>query len=97
AFNNYLVNPVARAVGAQEARPYRQEAAALADSLGLPKAQTAGDRIWGDVGEAVAGTGLTMGIGGGINMLANMGRQSAAPVANRLANFLTAQPGLQTA
>lgn len=97
AFNNYLVNPVARAVGAQEARPYRQEAVALADSLGLPKAQTAGDRIWGDVGEAVAGTGLTMGIGGGINMLANMGRQSAAPVANRLANFLTAQPGLQTA
>lgn len=109
AFNNYVVNPVARAVGAQEARPYREEAAALADSLGLPKAQTAGDRVLGDVGEAVAGTGLTLGIGGGINALAAMAPRAAqagvapalrstAPVAqNRLANFLTAQPGLQTA
>lgn len=109
AFNNYVVNPIARAVGAQEARPYREEAAAFADSLGLPKAQTAGDRVLGDVGEAVAGTGLTLGIGGGMNALAAMGPRAAqagvapalrstAPVAqNRLANFLTAQPGLQTA
>ncbi len=103
AFNNYIVNPVARAVGAQEARPYREEAGALADSLGLPKAQTAGDRVLGDVGEALTGTGLTLGAGAGLNALANMGRGAAirtagyvAPVENRLANFLTAQPGLQT-
>lgn len=109
AFNNYVVNPVARAVGMQEARPYREEAAALADRLNLPKAQTAGDRVLGDVGEALAGTGFTLGTGGGLNALAATAPRaahagvapalrSAAPVAqNRLANFLTAQPGLQTA
>ncbi len=103
AFNNYIVNPVARAVGMQEARPYREEAMALADRLGLPKAQTSGDRVLGDVGEALTGTGLTLGIGGGINALANLGRSAAirtpgyvAPVENKLAGFLTAQPGLQT-
>lgn len=100
--------PIVRFVQ-DRARPYREEAAALADSLGLPKAQTAGDRVLGDVGEAVAGTGLTLGIGSGINALAAMvpraaqagvapALRSTAPVAqNRLANFLTAQPGLQTA
>lgn len=109
AFNNYVVNPIARAVGMQEARPYREEAAALADRLNLPKAQTTEDRVLGDVGEALAGTGFTLGTGGGINALAATAPRaaqagvapalrSAAPVAqNRLAHFLTTQPGLQTA
>lgn len=95
AFNNYVVNPVARAVGMQEARPYREEAESLADSLGLPKAETAGDRVLGDVGEALTGTGLTLGIGGGINALANVGRAGGAPATNQLAQFLTTQPGMQ--
>ncbi|HDS1140081.1 TPA: hypothetical protein QDZ75_004157 [Stenotrophomonas maltophilia] len=97
AFNNYIVNPVARAVGMQEARPYREEAMALADRLGLPQAQTSGDRVLGDVGEALTGTGLTLGIGGGINALANMGRGAAAPATNQFAQFLTAQPVMQAA
>lgn len=97
AFNNYIVNPVARAVGMQEARPYREEAMALADRLGLPQAQTSGDRVLGDVGEALTGTGLTLGIGGGINALANLGRGAATPATNQLAQFLTAQPAMQAA
>lgn len=97
AFNNYVANPIARTLGMQEARPYREEAAALADSLGLPQAQTSGDRVLGDVGEALTGTGLTLGIGGGINALANAGRGAAAPASNQLANFLTAQPAMQAA
>lgn len=97
AFNNYIVNPVARAVGMQEARPYREEAMALADRLGLPQAQTSGDRVLGDVGEALTGTGLTLGIGGGINALANAGRGAAVPATNQLANVLTAQPAMQAA
>ena len=97
AFNNYIVNPIARAVGVQEARPYREEAAALADSLGLPQAQTAGDRVLGDVGEALTGTGLTLGAGAGLNALANIGRAGAAPATSQIGNFLTAQPGLQVA
>lgn len=103
AFNNYVANPVARAAGLQESRPYREEAAALADRLGLPKAQTGADRVLGDVAEALAGTSLTMGAGVGINALANLGRSAAirtpgyvAPVRNRLAELLTTQPGLQT-
>ncbi|WP_329847205.1 hypothetical protein [Stenotrophomonas sepilia] len=96
AFNNYVANPIARAVGLQESRPYREEAAALADRLGLPKAQTGTDRVLGDVGEALAGTGLTLGIGGAMNALANLGRRAAAPVTNQLASFLSAQPALQT-
>lgn len=96
AFNNYVVNPVARAVGMQEARPYREEAAALADRIGLPKAQTAEDRVLGDVGEALTGTGLTLGIGGGVNALSNLGRAGAAPATNQLAQFLTAQPVMQS-
>ncbi|MHC2115326.1 hypothetical protein ACYPJF_07460 [Stenotrophomonas geniculata] len=95
AFNTYIGNPIARTLGMQEARPYREEASALADRLGLPKAQTAGDRVLGDVGEALTGTGLTLGIGGGINALANVGRGAAAPATNQLASFLTAQPAMQ--
>lgn len=96
AFNNYVANPIARQFGLQESGSYRDEAKALADRIGLPQAQTSGDRVLGDVGEALAGTGLTMGIGGGVNALANLGRGGAAPVANRLGTLLTAQPGLQT-
>jgi hypothetical protein len=96
AFNNYVANPIARQLGMQEARPYREEAAALSDRIGLPKAQTSGDRILGDVGEALTGTGLTLGIGGGINALAGLAPRAAAPAAgNQLANLLTAQPGMQ--
>ncbi len=74
AFNSFVVNPVARALGAQQARPYREEAAALADTLGLPQAQTAGDRIYGDIGEALTGTALTLGGGA----LLNAGRPAAS-------------------
>jgi len=88
AFNYYLVP------GDQPT--YREAASALADRLGLPKPETAGERVLGDVGEALTGTGLTLGLGG----LLNAGRSAvsaAAPTArNRLAELLTAQPGLQT-
>jgi hypothetical protein len=97
AFNTYIGNPIARTLGMQEARPYREEASALADRIGLPQAQTSGDRVLGDVGEALTGTGLTLGIGGGINALANLGRGAAAPATNQLAQFLTAQPVMQAA
>lgn len=47
---------------------FRENAAALGDTLGLPKAQTAGDRVLGDVGEALTGTGLTLGGGAALNI-----------------------------
>lgn len=95
AFNHYITNPVARAIGAQEVGTMRDQGAAIADNLNLPKAQTAGDRVLSDVGEALTGTGLTLGLGG----LLNAGRGAVSTVAptvrNRLADFLTAQPVLQ--
>lgn len=105
AFNNYVVNPVARAVGAQEARPYRDELGALADTLGLPKAQTSGDRVLGDIGEALTGTGLTLGAGGALGasraVAPTLARAAPAPqlaptLGERAAEVLTAQPILQT-
>lgn len=96
AFNNYVANPIARQFGLQESGSYRDEAKALADRIGLPQAQTAGDRVLGDVGEALTGTGLTLGIGGGINALAGLAPRAAAPAAgNQLSRLLTAQPGVQ--
>lgn len=73
---------------------YRDTGAWLADKLGLPKPQSSGERVAGDIGEALTGTGLTMGIGG----LLNAGRSVAASptVASRVGDFLTAQPVLQT-
>lgn len=106
AFNNYVVNPVARAVGAQQARPYRDELGALADTLGLPKAQTSGDRVLGDIGEALTGTALTLGGGGaltaGRSVAPTLTRAAPAPRAiptlgERAGELLGSQPGLQVA
>lgn len=97
ALNYYVLDPVSRATGVPlgtGSRTYREAASDLADNLGMRAPQTSGQRIASDVGEALAGTGLTMGIGG----LLNIGRNALAPsVSSRVGNFLTAQPGLQAA
>lgn len=106
AFNGAIVNPVMRALGGQESRSFRDESAALADTIGLPQAQTAGDRIYGDIGEALTGTALTLGAGGvlgaGRAIAPTIARAAPAPQAipsavERGAEFLAAQPGLQVA
>lgn len=96
ALNQAVVNPIARRIGVQEARPYREELGYLADRLGLPSPQNSTERVYADIGEALTGTGLTLGAGGAVNALANVGRQGAAPATNQLARFLTAQPVMQT-
>lgn len=97
AVNGAIVNPIARTLGARESRSYRDEAGALADTLGLPQAQTSGDRVLGDIGEALTGTGLTLGVGG----LLGAGRAAAPALAPSLGEtagqFLAAQPALQVA
>lgn len=83
---------------------FRDNAARLADVLGLPQAQTAGDRVLGDVGEALTGTALTLGGGAALNAGRGVAPTltSAAPaptavpgLAERAGEFLTAQPVLQ--
>lgn len=85
---------------------FRDNAARLADALGLPHAQTAGDRIYGDIGEALTGTALTLGAGGALNagraVAPTVARAAPAPqitagLGQRAGEFLAAQPGLQVA
>lgn len=83
--------PQQRSVLGTGGRTYREAADDLADSLGMRAPQTSGERIASDVGEALTGTGLTLGIGGAVNALTGAGRGAV----NRLGQLLTAQPGLQ--
>lgn len=98
AANHYVINPALRAVGleSQQALPYRQEAAVLADRMGLEAPQTARERVQSDIGEALTGTGLTLGIGGLLNTGRSAASAAAPTVRSRLGDFLTAQPRLQT-
>ncbi|GAB3054063.1 hypothetical protein [Stenotrophomonas tumulicola] len=83
---------------------FRDNAARLADVLGLPQAQTAGDRVLGDIGEALTGTALSLGGGaalsGGRAAAPTIANAAPAPtavpgIAERAGEFLTAQPLLQ--
>ncbi len=85
---------------------FRDNAATLGDALGLPKAQTSSDRVLGDIGEALTGTGLTLGAGGALGasraVAPTLARAAPAPqlaptLGERAAEVLTAQPILQTA
>lgn len=83
--------PQQRSVLGTGGRSYRQVASDFADELGMRAPQTGTERVLSDVGEALTGTGLTLGIGGALNAL----RPAAASVTDRVGRFLTAQPGLQ--
>lgn len=83
AFNAYVMPG--------EQPSYRDAASTLADRIGLPKPQSARERVAGDVGEALSGTAVTLGAGG----LAGLASRGAPGITNRLASLFTAQPGLQ--
>lgn len=100
ALDYAVLGPIDRKLGTNlgtGGKGYRQAAEELADDLGMYKPQTAKDRVISGVGEALTGTGLTLGIGGGLNALANIGRgANVAPAApSRLAELLTTQPVMQ--
>lgn len=85
----------------------------LLDGLGVPKPETAQERVSGDVGRALTGTALTMGAGGLVNalrgagtaaapsivpMLTEAAAPNAVPATSRaVSNFLLADPALQVA
>ncbi|WP_313224333.1 hypothetical protein [Pseudoxanthomonas mexicana] len=102
ALNEYVLSPLDRAIGWGDQlgignQTYRDAAAAQADEWGMRRPQTATQRVVADIGEGLAGTGLTMGIGG----LVARGAQGAQTVGNavrsKLGDFLTANPVTQTA
>lgn len=98
AFNNYIANPIERAVGLPQSGSFRDSADQLANTIGLPSPQGSRERVLGDVGEALSGTAVTMGAGGLLNAIANTGRSAQfAPVAqSRLAEMLTERPVMQS-
>lgn len=104
ALNEYVADPLDRALGLDDnswmrfgtgGRSYRQVGSDLADAGGMAAPQTATQRVMSDIGEGLTGTGLTMGVGGLLN-LGRQAAQTAAPtVTSRIGDFLTAQPVLQ--
>lgn len=94
--DHYVLGPVDRVLGTEGTsfqlgtggRGYRQAASDFADSLGMYKPQTAKERIYSDVGEALTGTALTMGLGS----LLSGGATAASSAASKLGDLLSGQP-----
>ena len=63
-------------------------ASGLADKMGLPRANNAGERVRSDVARAMSGGAVTMGAGGAMAGLPG--------AAGRLGTALSSQPALQT-
>lgn len=83
---------------------YRDAAGALGDMVGLPRPRDSRERVLGDIGEGLAGTGLTLGIGGALNagraVAPTLARAAAAPrsvpaAGAALGDVLTTQPVMQ--
>ena len=60
------------------------------NAAGVPQPENARERVSGDVGRALTGTALTLGLGGGLS--AGRAATQAPTVASRTGNLLTAQP-----
>ena len=93
AFNQFIVDPARKLFSSdgadfQPTPSYRDVGSRLADELGLYAPQNSRERVLGDIGEGLTGTGLTLGAGGLANTLAKGGATALAP----LGELLTAQP-----
>lgn len=73
---------------------FRELGDMAADAVGLPTPETPGQRVVDDIGQALAGTAATLGVGGALNA----GRNAAGnpTLANRIGDVLGSQPALQT-
>lgn len=85
-----ITDPIARLASknAKQGRPLGEEAAALADWLGLPKPINATERVVGDASRLVAGAG---GMAGGFGKLAQAATGSTKAVLAQLASNPTQQ------
>lgn len=82
------VNPLARLIGAPEAKSTSGAASSLADSLGLPSPQTADERVIGDASRLVAGAGGMAGAAGAA-------ARALPRAAGKAAATMAANPGQQ--
>lgn len=101
-----VIDPAARALGLPGGRPLSQEAAGLADSLGLPKPENATERVVGDAARFAAGGASIAGASGKMADFATLANQKAlGALANQAPkgpltaalNAMAANPGTQVA
>lgn len=81
---NFVTDPLAKLAGMSGGRPMGDEAASLADMLGLPKPQGANERVVGDVARLMAGAG---GLG-----MAGKAASAAPGMAGKVGQFFAANP-----
>lgn len=78
---NLITDPLMRVLGGQKGRPLGEIASGAADWMGLPKPQTANERVIGDASRLVAGAGATMGAGSLASALPGMAGKVGAGLA----------------
>lgn len=85
-----IVNPISRLFGGQEINESTSQAVSrLADAVGLPKPQSATERVVGDASRMVVGS---MGMGAGAAAAAT---KATTPVAKTVLTQMAARPGVQ--
>lgn len=72
------------ALTGRQVRNSRQSADYLADQIGLPRPETATERVGGDIVSALTGSGLTLGVGGVLS--------KAPSVAGKVGQFVASSP-----
>lgn len=102
----FVTDPAARAMGFSGGRPLSQEASGLADTLGLPKPETATERVVGDASRFAAGgasiAGAARGVARAVGPAAQQAMGSGAAQVARgplqaAAEGMAANPGMQIA
>ncbi|MDP3521402.1 MAG: hypothetical protein Q8S02_12355 [Hydrogenophaga sp.] len=88
-----IVNPAARALGMNEAAPLSMAAARVADAVGLPKPETAQERVVGDASRMVAGAGAFAGAGAAASQLPGMVGKAGAVIAANPAQQVASAAG----
>ncbi|MDQ2150056.1 glucosaminidase domain-containing protein [Alcaligenaceae bacterium C4P045] len=86
----FVVNPIARAVGAPEPLPLAQSVSVGADAIGLPQPKGANERVVGDVARTMAGAA-------GMSGVANLAARGLSGTAQSVFQALGANPGQQLA
>ncbi|MES2187946.1 MAG: hypothetical protein V4505_25570 [Pseudomonadota bacterium] len=82
-----VTDPVLKLFGGGPSKPLGQVASGAADAMGLPSPEGANERVVGDATRMLAGTGLTVGLGGLASKLAGMPGQ--------IGSFFAANPAQQ--
>lgn len=91
-----VTNPLMYGLSKVTGQPYQSftdAAGQVLDDLGVPRAETPEERVYGDIGRSITGTGATLGAGA----VASGARGIATSLAERIGQTLSAAPKSQIA